>query len=145
VQFPILIGLRRSRLLDLAVLMAALLASASIFWFSGAQLIKVALIFATWALALVAWRNLRPNFHSIRLERSGHIFAARAGGADFSRVELEPLSTVHPWLTVIRLKTENGRGKMVIVSADSLLNADFRRLRMFLRWQAGFNELDDAA
>jgi len=145
VQFPILIGLRRSRFLDLAVLMVALLASASIFWFLGAQLIRIALLFTTWALALLAWRNLKPYFQSIRLERSGHIFAVRAGEADFSRVELEPLSTVHPWLTVIRLKTENGRCNTVIVTVDSLLNTDFRRLRVHLRWQASVSAPGDDA
>ena len=144
-QFPILIGLRRSRFLDLAVLMVALLASAAILWFSGTKPVQLALLFTTWALALLAWRNLKLHFQAIRLERNGHILAARAGQADFSKVEIKPLSTVHPWLTVIRLKTENGRCYTVIVTVDSLLNADFRRLRMFLRWQAHFSVPGDAA
>lgn len=144
-QFPILIGLRRSLLLDLSVFSVAISASASIFGFLGAQLIQAALLFATWALALLAWRNLRPSFQMIRLERNGHIFAIRVGETDFSRVALQPFLTIHTWLTLIRLKTDNGSCETLVVTVDSLKNVDFRHLRMFLRWQADFSVPDDDA
>lgn len=144
-QFPIFIGLRRSHFLDLAVLVVALVASAAALGFLGAKLIQFSLLLTILVLALLAWRNLRPCFGQIRLERTGHILAAKVGETAFSRVELEPLSIVHPWLTVIRLRAESGRTYALIITVDSLSSSDFRRLKVFLRWQADVSEPGDDA
>ncbi len=137
-QLPVFVGLRRSHLLDVSVLILVFLAIASIFYFAGERSIQSALVFITWAFAVSAWLNLKPYFQKIRLERSGYILAARADELEFEKVALQPYSLVHSWLTVIRLKTEAGSIHTLVVARDSLTDTDFRHLRMFLRWQAQF-------
>lgn len=144
-QFPITIGLHRSRFIDAIVLMTSLLASAAILGFPRSPLIQAALLLATWSLAMLAWRQLKPTIKAIRLERSGHLFIARPGEAEFLQAEPEPGATVHPWLTVVRLKTDDGLCTTLIAVVDSLKREDFRRLRMFLRWQAKFSAPGDDA
>lgn len=59
--------------------------------------------------------------------------------------ELMPSAIVHPWLTVVRLKTDGGGMCRLIATVDNLDREDFRRLRVFLRWQADFSVPDDDA
>lgn len=59
--------------------------------------------------------------------------------------ELMPGAIVHPWLTVVRLKTDGGRMCTLIATVDNLEREDFRRLRVFLRWQADFSVRGDDA
>jgi toxin CptA len=96
-------------------------------------------------LATVAWRALTPAIKAIRLERNGDIFMLRAGEHDFVQAFPGPGATVHPWLTVIRLNVAEGKSATLIAAADSQSPSDFRRLRMFMRWQANFSALGDAA
>lgn len=144
-QFPITIGLHRSRFMDAIVLMMALLATAAIIGFPRAPSIQAVLLLVTWALAILAWRQLKPTIKAIRLERNGHLLIARSGETEFSPAEPEPGATVHPWLTVLRLKTEDGLCTTLIAAVDSLKREDFRLLRMFLRWQAKFSAPGDDA
>jgi toxin CptA len=145
VQFPIVIGLHRSRILDTMVLMAVLLAGAASLYFPCSMPIRGGVYLAILILAMLAWRALEPTITTVRLERSGDIFVARAGEHEFVQVLPEPGATVHPWLTVIRLSAEDGRSDILISAVDSQNWADFRRLRMFMRWQANFSELNDDA
>jgi toxin CptA len=145
VQFPIIIGLHRSRFMDAAVLMTALLATAAIVGFPRAHSIQAVLLLITWGLAMLAWRQLKPTIMAIRLERNGHLLIARSGETEFLPAEPEPGATVHPWLTVLHLKTEDGFCTTLIAAVDSLKREDFRRLRMFLRWQAKFSVPGDDA
>ena len=73
---------------------------------------------------------------AIRLEASGQILVAPAGDGQFVEAALLPGATVHPWLTVVRLRTEAGQGILLIVVVDTIKPEDFRRLRVFLRWRA---------
>lgn len=134
-QFPIFIGLRRSLFLDLSVLIGASLSSAVVLAFHAEYRIQAVLLIAIWIVAFLAMRRLKPRLQSIRLERAGNIFAVLPGESLFVRMELEPLATVHPWLTVIRLKTETGDRYTTVIGADSLDSTNFRRLRLFIRWQ----------
>lgn len=143
-QLPITIGLRRSFLLDILVGVGALLASAGILFFPRAMLWQVILLSFSWLIAAQAWRDLRPKFSAIRLERDGQLFVRRQSDQEFCAADLLPGATVHPWLTVVRLKTEEGDCAPLIVAADSLKPDDFRRLRVFLRWRAVFKASGDA-
>ena len=144
-QFPITIGLHRSRFLDSVLLIAAILASLAIFYFQCSPAIKVGLYIATFILLIRAWRALRPTIENIRLERNGCISISRLG--EHSSVQALPKAgaTIHRWLTVIRLAEQDGRFSTLIATVDSLNKSDFRRLRMFMRWQASFSELNDDA
>jgi hypothetical protein len=145
VQFPITIGLHRSRFLDSVLLIAAILASLAIFYFQCSPVIKVGLYIAIFILVIRAWRALRPTIENIRLERNGCISISRLG--EHSCVQALPKAgaTIHRWLTVIRLAERDGRFSTLIATFDSLNKSDFRRLRMFMRWQASFSELNDDA
>lgn len=48
-------------------------------------------------------------------------------------------------MTVVKLKTEEACSKALIATVDSLNRQDFRRLRVFLRWQADFSAPNDDA
>ena len=144
-QFPITIGLRRSRFLDTALLLVALLASLAVLCFPQATIIQLVICAAIWIIAGLTWCHLTPYFSAIRLEHSGQVSVAIDDKADFLPAEILPGATVHLWVTVAKLKTENGRSRLLIATVDSLNKQSFRRLRVFLRWQAKLSSLSDDA
>lgn len=144
-QFPITIGLHRSRFLDAGVTLIALLASVATLVFPRSVHIQLLIILAIWVVAGFAWWRLSPSLSALRLERSGQVSIAHHGDNEFSAAELLPDATVHPWLTVVRLKTDRGDFCTLIATVDTQNRQDFRRLRVFLRWQADFNGPADGA
>ena len=144
-QFPITIGLHRSRFLDAFVVFAALLAGVAVLMFPQPALIQVVLIVLIASLAVLAWRQLTPKISALRLEQSGEISLLRIGESDLIPAKILPGATVHPGLSVVRFKPDDGRVFAQIVTVDSLNAPDFRRLRVFLRWRADFSELNDDA
>jgi toxin CptA len=145
VQFPIIIGLRRSRFLDSVLLLVVVLATAATLGFQCPWPVRTGLLFAITVLAMQAWRALSPSIKTIRLEHNGEIFVEHAGEAGFVRASPKPGATVHPWVSVVGLRTVDGRSATLIAAVDSQSRADFRRLRLFLRWQADFSVPTDAA
>ena len=144
-QFPITIGLRRSRFLDLFIFLSALSASGVLLFWPQVATTQLFALLAIWSLAAQAWRRLTPRISALRLERSGRIAVVSDAGAPFAAARLLPGATVHPWLTIIRLEMEDGQQCALIATVDSLHRDDFRRLRIFLRWQADFNASADDA
>ena len=144
-QFPITIGLHRSRFMDLGLLFVALLASVAALAFPQTTTIQFSVRAVIWVAAGLAWQQLTPKFSAIRLERSGQVFVALNGKSEFLGAEILPGATVHPWMTVVKLKTEEACSKALIATVDSLNRQDFRRLRVFLRWQADFSAPNDDA
>lgn len=142
-QLPITIGLHRSRLLDSLVFLSALLASLVVIAFPQAMVMQGAMLLAVWYCAAHTWRRLSPQCAAIHLERTGNLSVALAGMEEFSMAELMPSAIVHPWLTIARLKTDGGRVCVLIATIDNLETEDFRRLRVFLRWQADFSVPND--
>lgn len=143
-QLPITIGLHRSRLIDVFVALCAALASLGILFFPVSPLLQGGLLLSLWGAAAFAWHQCSLTLSAIRLGRDGHLSILRAGAEEFIAAELLPAATVHPWLTVFRLKSMGDTHPLVLVS-DSLSRDDFRRLRVFLRWQADFSDRGDAA
>lgn len=134
-QFPITIGLGRSRFLVLALVATVLLAIGMVMampWSIGVRVVICLLVLIT---AVLARRQLENSPSAIRLEQSGKILLAPSGTERFIDASLLPGATVHPWLTVVRLKTEEGPF-LLIVAVDTTKQEDFRRLRVFLRWRA---------
>ena len=138
-QFPIIIGLRRSRFMDgaLAVLTSiALLAVAGVPW---PVEIALPLAGALLVLALHAARRLAPAFECLQIAAAGHISGRLIGETGFMPLRLLPGAAVHPWLTVVRLAGERGTYR-VLVAPDSAAPDEFRRLRVCLRWRAEVND-----
>lgn len=142
-QFPITIGLHRSHFLDAFVVLSALLASSAAFIFPVSAPIQTAILFMICLFSALAWHHLTPQFTAIRLEYSGEISILRTESPEFAPTEILPGATVHPWLTVLRLKVAGKSPIALIVTVDSLKAVDFRRLRLFLRWRADFSGLND--
>lgn len=138
-QFPIIIGLHRSRFLDGALIVTTLVAIGVVLALPYSTIIRLLIALLIAIASYHSWRKLRPTLSAIRLERAGQILVSEAGSTDFLEVELTPGATVHPWLTVVRLQIVSGKGRVLIVLADSLRTEDFRRLRVFLRWRAKFS------
>jgi toxin CptA len=136
VQFPINIGLRRSRFLGLALVSTVVLAAGMVMAMPWSMGVRGTICLLVSITACLAWRRLGVLPSAIRLEASGKILVALAGDSPLVEVELQPGVTVHPWLTVMRLKTEAGRVVLLIVAVDTIKAEDFRRLRVFLRWRA---------
>lgn len=144
-QFPVIVGLHRSRFLAIALLVGAMLPTVVVLASRQSAGIQAGLVLAIWMLGGFAWRRLSPKLSAIRLERTGHVFICGNDGNDFVAARLLPDAAVHPWLTVIRLRTDDGQRHTLIATVDSLNQQDFRRLRVFLRWQAEFNAPDNDA
>ncbi|MDD2743872.1 MAG: hypothetical protein PHV02_16525 [Rhodocyclaceae bacterium] len=142
-QFPITIGLRRSRFLDAFIVLSALLASGAGLAFARSTPILAVILCAIFLLAALALWRLRQRISAVRLEQSGDISLCRTPDDEFLAAELLPGATVHPWLTVLRLKTDSEAAQALMLTVDSLKAADFRRLRVFLRWRANISEMND--
>lgn len=141
-QFPITIGLRRSRFLAVGLSLLTLLATLVAVGFPRSTTVQLLFCGLIWVSAGLIWWQLRPKFAAIRLERGGQVLISHHGG-EFLPAKILPGATVHPWLTVVRFKAEEAATCRLIVTVDSLNQQDFRRLRVFLRWQADFSGLND--
>lgn len=144
-QFPITIGLHRSRILDTALLVVVVALGATVLAFPIGLPFRLACLIAICLLAAQIWRRLSPRLSAIRLEKAGQLGILPAGADEFHVATLLPGATVHPWLSVVRLQTDDGRIYTLIVAPDSASRQDFRRLRVFLRWRADFSGLGDGA
>ena len=136
-QLPISVKLRPSR--NLAVLLAATHAVALLVVsnLEFALWIKLALLLLT---AISAW-NCRKYWRSARrivllnLRDKGALTYLRING-EAGDASIHRQSTVTPWLTVILLQSTTGLESLVLLP-DALNREDYRRLRIWLRWQSG--------
>lgn len=143
-QFPVNIGLRRSRLLHRTLWLSALAGAITAFLIPESLMWQLGLLALIGVLTASARARLDPPFDQIRFLANGQIEVAD-DQAGFRPVSLLPGQTVHPWLTVFRLE-ENGLGPhALVITVDSLSTQDFRRLRVLLRWQPTVKSLPDAA
>jgi len=145
VQFPITIGLHRSRFLDSALLVVALLCVATTLAYPQPLAVRLMVLAIIGMAGYWAWRRLAPQMSGLRLEESGQISLLPCGGGDFIETALLEGATVHPRLIVARLKAIDDRRYTLIVTTDSMSRQEFRRLRIFLRWRAEFSEPADGA
>ena len=138
-QFPMTIGLHRSRFLDLALLIVLLLTISLLMAWPVAMVIRVGCLVLAVLAGWLAHRQLSPRLVAIRLERDGEIRIALSDQDEFRSVRALPGATVHPWLTVLGLQDEQGVRHTLLATGDMMQPDDFRRLRVFLRWRAKFN------
>jgi hypothetical protein len=145
VQFPIIIGLHRSRFLDAGFGMV--LASVALLIMLWPQATPFRLL-ALPAIALAGWfgwRQLAPALTAIRLESDGRVSVMAGDDTEFVAVTPLPGAFVHPWLCVVRLKMPDGRVKSLNATVGTINCQNFKRLRVFLRWRAKFNGPADVA
>ena len=133
-QFPILIGLRRSYLLLwllllphlLAVLVLCLPAWPRVWVGAGLGLILISLLWN--------WQHWPPSCTELRLHADGRMESRLSESQNFAEALLQPGAKVHPWLTVLRVKV-SGRKILLVVAPDSATAEARRRLRLWLRWR----------
>ena len=144
-QFPITLGLHRSLFLDRALFGLMLGGSLVILFYPRDTGLQALLLAIFWGIGIHAWRQLEPAVSALRLARDGSLQALLAGETDYQPVFCLPGATVHPWLSVLRLKLASNRKATLLIAVDSTNPEDFRRLRVFLRWRVEFNDPVDAA
>ncbi|WP_306603421.1 protein YgfX [Azonexus sp.] len=140
-QFPIIIGLHRSRFLDCAVLMLVLGISGVMFVFPRSTAILAGILLFAWSGAVLVWWQLKPEIACLRLQRDGRLEVLLHGATEFLTGHCLPGATVHPWLTAVRIELPNGQRLTLLATADTMSREAFRRLRVFLRWRADFTAL----
>ena len=134
-QFPVLIGLHRSFLFDRIFLVLCLLLTLGVFLYPVDTLLRSAFLVLLCLGFVRTRRFFAPPFVQLRLQKDGAFLAQCRNSGDWLHARGLPGMFVHPWLTVIRLQTEDGRQFSLPVTVDSMSPEDFRRLRVFLRWQ----------
>ena len=134
-QFPIVVGLRRSRVLTLATVATALVGILSVSVVPWPLVIRIMLGAVTVLMAIRIIRALSPRVETLRIDGDGHLTCQATGASGFVPAHLLPGATVHPWLTVLRLAIEDDAWLLVVVPG-SVAPDEFRRLRVWLRWRA---------
>ena len=134
-QFPIVVGLRRSRGLTLATVATALVGILSVSVVPWPLVIRIMLGAVTVLMAIRIIRALSPRVETLRIDGDGHLTCQATGASGFVPAHLLPGATVHPWLTVLRLAIEDDAWLLVVVPG-SVAPEEFRRLRVWLRWRA---------
>lgn len=144
VQLPILIGLHRSFFLRRSFLLFAVLAVGAVAALPVPLVWRITALLLVVPAAILGWRRLDPAFGSLRLERDGSISVAVGEAGDFVVARCLPGVLCHPRLCVIRLRLASGRIQPLVLAPDSMSTAEFRRLRVFLRWRAAFSDSPSA-
>lgn len=133
-RFPIHIELHRSRFLFLLLLVVHALAVGCVAvlpWSAPLRLLLLLLI------GVLAWRAFRPpSISALRLLEKGALECVLSNGERMPASVL-PDSTVFARLIVLRLRVgERGRVRALTLLPDSMTPAEFRALRVCLRWRA---------
>jgi toxin CptA len=133
VQFPIDIELRRSRLLFVLTVSLHALAAGSLLLLPWPPWPRY-LLLAT--LVLSAWWTWQPSkVVGLQLAASGDLTCLLAGGGRLSPL-VQPDSVVFKQLVVLRVRDrETGRIDSLALLPDSMSAAQFRLLRLWLRWR----------
>lgn len=141
-QFPIVVGLRRSRIVDGILLVSTVIGLLALAFTNWSLVTSCLLAVATTIVAFFAARAMSPQFRTLRIDENGHISCLPFGASEFAPVRLLPGATAHPWLTVMRLAQVGGTWLMV-VAPDSVAPEEFRRLRVWLRWHGPVSDGSD--
>lgn len=132
-QFPILIGLRRSFFLGCGIVGVAGLAIIVVLATPWPVLPKVLLSLLIAVLGVRAWDRARPIFTSMRISSDGALHARIDENGEWLELSLGAQHTVHPWLIVLRLSSE-AKWRSVPIFLDATDPDAFRHLAIWLRW-----------
>lgn len=134
-HFPVLIALRRSRLLFVLNLVLHALAAASVLllpWPTSVRLLLLAPL--AWSL----WQQVRrpSRVIGLSLAESGALACGFANGEQNS-VRVQPDTVVFSQLVILRVRdSDTNRLDTLVLLPDSMPAAQFRLLRLWLRWRA---------
>lgn len=142
-QFPIMIGLHRSRFLAGALLLAHGLVIAGILATPWPQEIRAALFLLGLISLIHALRESNILVETLHLFADGHCAVVRVGGQAQEICTLLPGFFIHPLLTVFRLQTDDATLISVVALPDTMSAEDHRRLRVWLRHKAKIGADDD--
>lgn len=133
-QGPLRIRLKRSRI-GRGVLLAVFLCTLVAIGLADLPLYgQVVLALLAGAITLQAWRAPHPL--ELRLHEDGRL-EWRAAAASWQSASVLAHSSVSPWGCLLAYRTEGQRRtRHALILPDSLAADDFRRLRVWLRWQA---------
>lgn len=143
-QFPITIGLRRSRLLIplfVGFVLFALIGLTAVPW---ADAIRGSLSLLLLGASLRFAYCLQILVQAVRLHRDGRFDACLAGETEFASASVLPGCYVHPLLTVVRIQVSE-QTLVLLLLPDSLEANDFRQLRAWLRQRAEVSDWRDDA
>ncbi len=135
-QFPITIGLRRSRFLRIAVVATHAAAGVMLAIPESLRHLLGPTLLVLAVSAALAWRATALPVQCLRIFADGHIdaeFAPESGGTWRTGAIGVP-SRIHPWFTRVTLELQERKINLVLLP-DSLDAEDFRRLRVWLRWR----------
>jgi toxin CptA len=133
VQFPVVIGLRRSRIVPAIAGATAALALAAIWAWSPGLPTAMAAALACLVLATLALRALRTGPVALMFLADGSLQVVEGPGESFHSVTVLPGGIAHPWVTVLHYRDSARQKRHVVVTVDSTGSDDFRRLRVLLR------------
>jgi toxin CptA len=130
---PLVVTISPSRALRRVVITSYLLAGGAVAVSALAPVWQAA---GFLALGLSAWHYARPRpLTRLRCDREGKL--AWATQAGWCELQIVPPLVALPGLTLVSMHDPvGGRRNTLLILADSIEAQDFRRLRLWLRWQA---------
>lgn len=142
-QFPINIGLHRSRILGWLFVVLAVLTCGFVWLLPFSPWVCALLTASLALLALYSRRLSQPGFALMRLQADGRL--QLVDGDEVVAAEVLPEAFVHPWLCIFSVRTEDAQVLRMVFTVDSLSTVNFRHLRVWLRYQAKFSGSDAGA
>ncbi len=138
-QLPVVLTLHPSRQLAILLLLAHGGALAVVFAIVLPIWIKLVLL----AAITVSIGHILRRLHGLRriarlTLRSDGLLEYVRGNDESGEARIHPHTTVTPLLTVLLLR-QGRRSEVLVVLPDALSREDFRRLRLWLRWQAAMD------
>lgn len=142
-QFPIHIGLRRSRLLVVSLLLFHAMAAACIVALPWTWVWRSLLLAA---IGVSAWHALQATeINGLRLAEHGELACLFADRERIAAVVL-PDSTVFNQLIVLRMRIGDARRVVsLVLLPDSMSAEQFRLLRLWLRWRGESGAIETTA
>jgi hypothetical protein len=135
VRFPVFIELRRSRLFVGALCIMHGAAVGAFLIVPWPWMVRIGCLLAL--AGSLAYSLRPPRVASLRLYRDGVVECVLPDGVCLLANPL-PDTTVFPWLVVLRLGVEGGKGVISLpLLPDHLSREEFRVLRLWLRWHPG--------
>jgi toxin CptA len=89
-----------------------------------------------WSLRRHAFRNVKGSVIELDIREDCTVSARLSGEEDWSEYRIDAASFVSAVLTVVSLRSETGRRRVIaMIAGDTLDPNQFRRLRVWLRWR----------
>lgn len=132
-QFPIFIGLHRSRILLFLLFFIHFLAALGVLLVAWPLLLRLALVLISGFLGVSAWQRLKRLPQYLALYADGRMEVGEEEGK-LRQVALLPGAVLLPWLCVFRYEDEGAVNTFTLLW-DAADQESLRRLRLWVRWK----------